>query len=880
MLRLAPWIRAPLLLFARPGVAFALLAAAFVASLPAAAAPLFLASARNAALSNQISQSCQWSSGAHVSADLAVSLPVPAGWQFTGNADLVRYRKDKLAGLAPPGLTAPVHSVWMTTGGAVDGKDLGPVNYMTRDGFAQHVKLQSGGTGPGVWLPDRFANQAGLKVGDQFTMVGYSRAVIGGPAEAARNATLPVAAIYTDLRQTPFDPYWCAHRVLYEGDPGQEFTNRPIAPLVLIDEPTFMSQAIDVSAPDVRHDADYALADPKIDVTSAAGLAAGVDRMRKELQRDPMTNSGLTFIGYMPQYVPRTDLVRRSLVPPVLAITSAGVSVGLLVVAAAALFWVQRRRRELTVLAAHGVGPVPLGAKALLEALPALVVGAAAGWWAAFVLVRGVGPSAVLTADARPRSMLAAAAALAAALAVVAVAAGMRSRSLTDVVSRHRRIRLFALPWELTLVAAGVLAWFRLDDSTEATSDGFGAVAQVPGRLLIVPILVIIGLAAFGGRLGTRWLRRRALRPGSRRPALFLAGRRLSREAAIAAMLAGATAVPIAFAAYGATVNGSVRATLQAEAGFMIGADVVVTLAEPAAVPPSLAGRTTEVLRVGSVLVGGIQTDILVIDPATFVRDAAWDDRPIGLSDDDAMRIVRDGGAVGARPLKTGEQKITYVGREYPAVPVTAVDGLMASQGSYPTMLMSRETAGDLVPRGTPQLWIRGDAAEIRQKLTDAGLPVSRISVARELYGDTVFEAVTYTFDYLAALSLLTGLITAVGLLLYLESRAPAHRRGYALLRRMRFRPGSHRTALAVELSAPLAAGLVGGTALAFAIVAVVSDEFEINRTLPPGTVVAIPYPVLAVTAAAVAVIALLAIGYAQRRVGRATPAEVLREVA
>jgi hypothetical protein len=118
-----------------------------------------------------------------------------------------------------------------------------------------------------------------------------------------------------------------------------------------------------------------------------------------------------------------------------------------------------------------------------------------------------------------------------------------------------------------------------------------------------------------------------------------------------------------------------------------------------------------------------------------------------------------------------------------------------------------------------------------------------------------------------------------VGLLLYLESRAPAHRRGYALLRRMRLRPRAHRTALAVELTTPLIAGLIGGVALAAGIVQVLADEFEINPVMPPGTVVAVPYTVIAVTAATVAVIALLAVGYAQRRVGRATPAEVLREV-
>jgi putative ABC transport system permease protein len=245
----------------------------------------------------------------------------------------------------------------------------------------------------------------------------------------------------------------------------------------------------------------------------------------------------------------------------------------------------------------------------------------------------------------------------------------------------------------------------------------------------------------------------------------------------------------------------------------------------------------------------------------------------------EVMGIVRDGGSVGAWPLRSGDQEITYLGRTIPPVAVRAVDALPASQGSYPTMLMSRDAAGDLLNRGTPQLWIRGDPAAIRSVLGNAGLPVTRITVARDLYADTVFEAVTYTFDYLAALSLLTGLITTVGLLLYLESRAPAHRRGYALLRRMRLRGGAHRLALAVELTSPLIAGLIGGIVLAGAIVEVLSSEFEINPVMPPGTVVAVPYVAVAVTAVAVAVIALLAVVYAQRRVGRATPAEVLREV-
>jgi hypothetical protein len=50
LLRIAPWRRAPGLLLRRPGVAVALIAAAFVATLPASAAAPFLSSARSAAV--------------------------------------------------------------------------------------------------------------------------------------------------------------------------------------------------------------------------------------------------------------------------------------------------------------------------------------------------------------------------------------------------------------------------------------------------------------------------------------------------------------------------------------------------------------------------------------------------------------------------------------------------------------------------------------------------------------------------------------------------------------------------------------------------------------------------------------------------------------
>jgi putative ABC transport system permease protein len=176
------------------------------------------------------------------------------------------------------------------------------------------------------------------------------------------------------------------------------------------------------------------------------------------------------------------------------------------------------------------------------------------------------------------------------------------------------------------------------------------------------------------------------------------------------------------------------------------------------------------------------------------------------------------------------------------------------------------------------QLWARGDPAQFVAAAQAADLPVKQILRSTDLYADSLWEPLTYTFDYLTALSLLTGVVTVVGLLLYLESQLPSYRRAYVLLRRMGMSAGSHRRSLLVELAVPLAAGLVGGLAVAAGLTVVLASDFEMNPAVPPDTVVAVPYLPLGLITAAVVALVFAATRYAQARVGRANPSEVLRE--
>jgi putative ABC transport system permease protein len=360
------------------------------------------------------------------------------------------------------------------------------------------------------------------------------------------------------------------------------------------------------------------------------------------------------------------------------------------------------------------------------------------------------------------------------------------------------------------------------------------------------------------------------------------------------AVLAGATSVPVALACYGATVTASVHTTIADEARLHVGSDVVLTLSQPVPVPASLAGQATEVLRLDGAMIGGVQTDLLAVDPDSFARAAYWDDRLDGASLSSLMDPIRGesaasfAGTSGAAPGRVvtaamtpaGDQQATWAGDAVLGGTVTVVStGILPAQRTgYPIALVPKDALGDDTQYAVPQLWVRGDPAAIVAAARAAHLPVKQVLSATDLYANTLWEPLTYTFDYLTALSLLTGVVTLVGLLLYLESQAPLHRRAYVLLRRMGLSAGSHRRAVLGELALPLVAGFLGGVAVAAGLTLALGWDFDMNPTIPPDTVIAVPYTPLAGIAVAVVLVAFVAAGYSQARIGRADPSEVLRD--
>ncbi|HKD97122.1 MAG TPA: FtsX-like permease family protein, partial [Micromonosporaceae bacterium] len=583
-------------------------------------------------------------------------------------------------------------------------------------------------------------------------------------------------------------------------------------------------------------------------------------------------------------FITRAKFTGSATIPGIAPITLAGVLIGLLMVAAAAVFWVLRRSRELTILSARGIGAGALGLKAVIEALPALVIGAAGGWAVAVTLVRAAGPTPLITGDAPRTAAYLAAATLVAGALVVGVTAALRCRSLADVHRRHGP-RVLRRPWELLLLAGAPVAWHFMSSATAIQDNVAGVVVHVPARLLVVPLMVIIGAAAFAGRLTVVWLRRRTRNASPRSSALYIGLQRIAREAAIVVLLAGATAAPIALAAYGGTVTRSVGASVDAEAEMHVGSDVVVNVPKGTQIPASLAGQATLVSRINGLILNGVQTDILSVDPETFAQGAYWDAQINGETMNQMIAALRRPTtaaepypAIGSAGTPTGQQTVAYVNLPPVSYDVNDVPVLPAAQGGYPVMIVSAASFSPDYPAVFHQIWVRGDPVKIRAELVKANVPITRISSSDDLFVDTLYDPLTFTFEYLTALSLLGGLVTMVGLLLYLEARTPRHRRSYVMFRRMGLRARTHRAALLIELGIPLTAGLIGGLALAAALAKALSSNFDVDVALPPGTILSVPVTVVAGIAIAVLVLATGAASYAQARIGRANPSEVLRD--
>ena len=883
-----PWTRAVRLLWRRPSVVVALAGTATILGITAATTPLFVASAGNAALHHQLDNTCAYTDGGYIRAQIPASVPRaqrPSYIDHRRNAVLTA-----AAGLHHHQPLLVSEHVRLDARRSNGEKLLQTL--LTRDGALQHVTVVARWRDDGVWLSDTAVAELGLRPGSRFTVVNDlpDQQGVLRPVELA----LPIAGVYRDLAKAPVAPFWCSLRpVIYPPSIGSDVPTPSVALLAPEQFRTIVSR---LSPDNVTQQFELPLATEGLTAAAAHQTAREIMRWRQAVEASPWfdpVGSVRASGGDLGHLVERADLVRGSLRSTVGPVTVAGVLVALLLVGAAGSFWAERRREEVALLVARGVGPLALTAKALLEMAPALVLGAAAGWGAAIALVRSLGPSPLMGGHSIVLSGAAVGGSLALGLILLGLVAGSRFRAESEARRGHRGSRLVLVPWELGVLAgAGVLLTKLVRGGAAVGADGgsVGAVSQIDPLLIAFPLLLLAGGVALGlralavalprlGRGGEQWS-----------PARYLAARRVAAARGVALLLTAAAALPVGVLVYSASMTATVEETVDAKIHVFTGSDVVAQVVTPG-VPTVLADHATAVERLDQVSLDGFEVDLLGVDPATFAQGAYWNGHFAHSSLDALARRLGPTGSDGVTPvLLSGRGAVGSIAElEFPGFKagetrqlrvrfVGVAKHLPGEANGRPVVLVDRKLLMSQTDSLFHQVWVRGDADRAVRDLAASGAPVVYVQRARDVLDSSSYLPVSYAFELLRALAVLTGAIGAGGLLLYLETRTRSRRVAYALARRMGLSRRGHLRSLLLEIGGLLAVGLVLGGALAVASSVGAYRRLDLDPFVPPAPLLVVPATPIALVVLGTALLGGLACLAAQRSADRATPSEVLRE--
>lgn len=881
---LAPWRRAPLLLLRRGSVLAAVLGAAAVLAASASATPLFLSSVGSAALHRQLEKGCLDDSVPYMSAGRFGS----NGGGFTLDDGSVSAVESQVRG-AVRGVPHVRPTVETMVASQLVGLGTGRVEpfderLVSRTGFLDHVHLLERAGGSGIYLTDGAARYlGGVHAGDRVTL-----------SLEDRKARVRVAGIYHNLANEDPVQYWCPEQsLIYPPGYGALYTPPMI---ILADHDAFRSLQRTL-----RNRTVLAFELPPTSYDLTVEQAREIDTAVREqvapllggtLQGQVFFGDAVTLRPNLGHLIDRSVGTSRAVQDAVGPAAVAGALVALLLVGAAGSYWADRRRQEVRLLAARGVGPAALGLKAALEMGPPAIAGGAAGLVVAYLLVESVGPSGALGAGALRFAVIVAALAVLAGIVLLGAAAAMRARRVDDVArGRGRPGRALArIPWELAALAAAAWAVHRLA-SAGATHRDVAGIAHVDLLAIAFPLLFLAGAVGLAGRIAYLVLRALRRRGQGGPPAWYLAGRRLAAAPHVALVMLVAAALPIGALVYSSTVTHSVSATLRAKVSTFAGSDVTAELLARQPVPPALAGRATTIARSDDEslgpFVGGLPVDVMGVDRATFAKGAFWVD---GLGGGRSLSGLLASLAPGPRgaPLPAllvgvpdwAPSTLTQSdrgARKQVQLRVTARLAAFPGLHGRPLIVVDRAALERLTHDIGYAIWLKGDPTRVLAALRAGGVDPLYVVDRDAVLDASSFLALTWTFGFLEVIAVLTGCIAIGGLLLYLESRTRSRVTSYVLARRMGLRRRAHFGSLTAELGLLLGAGLVIGAGLALLAAWVVHGRLDVAPTLQPRPLMPVPVAAVGTVAAAVAAVAVLGALGAQLSADRVRPAEVMR---
>jgi putative ABC transport system permease protein len=888
------WRKSPLALFHFPGLLAAVAAGSFLLALAATSTPLFISAASSAALNDELEDTTRYGAGASVAQNGFAYHPELRGLEppLMANAEVLRSELSNEPLLAAPVFTLTGAAVTPTRGAESATVDVLP---LARTGALDHIEKVAGESGNGFWIADTIAEAIGIRPGDEITLDYDQR----------HTAEVRIAGTYRPLYTVPRTPYWRS----LDGD------IYPRSPAARIPPPTFLIGGADDVAALARElgqamsaRAEWPLSTTDPTLEEAEGLARRFARFSHDIS-DPTTPAGRALVCARCSTFRQPELVYDSLLPlaiseagrtvttlrgPADLLATAGILVALAVVAAAGAFAMARRRVEARLLFARGASPFALGARAALESLLPVVIGAVAGLGAAVLIVALVGPEGGL--ERRGIATAAAFAALivpTAAIVIAVVSAFSFARHSETATARVRRLARF--PWELVVLALG--AYFL----QQLRSGGafIGDVAEGTGRpslaLLLFPLCFIAGFASLATRLLTqplRWLRARAERWPD--PA-YLSIARLAGARRLALLLVSASALSLGIFVYAQSLVHSFERAVEVKSLVFVGSDVAGVVGNDSDTPDAFPYPITKVSHaISGGELGGLQVDLLAIDPDTFAGAAYWEpdwaSRSLGNIVDELK--ARDGErlpVIVAGPSSADTQTLDLGSG---SIPINVVE----RPNVFPGMFLRRplviadakaldrfaEAAGAHNPFDDPgtetTFWVKGETHAAARALQTQARPYTMLTAEEARHTPTV-RAVTNTFAFLKALGLGAGCLAAVGLVLYLQVRQRSRVVSYTLSRRMGLSDRRHLASLLLELGALLVSSLAIGAALGLLAARFVVADVDPRPRVPPTPLFAAPWPLLAAALAALVAAAIAGSTLANRFARRASAAEVMRVV-
>jgi putative ABC transport system permease protein len=862
-----------MLLVRSPGVLGAVAGAGFLLTLAVASRPVFLGSAGAAAVESDIRDGCRYEIGMRVVAGRIRAVAQP------DEASIARIapRTAQLAAATRGDGVQPV--ITTVFGGNAElqtpqgERGQGVVQLFSRNGAFNHVHVRSRAPDAeaGIWVPDTTAALLHVTAGDTMN-VAMGDVVV--PAK--------VGAVFDDLTYVERPKFWCSLHRQFE-----PLGSNPLPPVAVARQDVLVDlmQRTGRIPPNVWWEVPPA---DGLSVPRAEALADRLDPIFDDFQNNgPFADrfnfdDGLNVHMALGATLDHAHLVMRQVRTTADTVGAASTAIALVAVAAAGFFWVDRRRAEVALLLAKGVGPGALALKGALESVLPLALGSMAGIGTAIAAVHSFGPSDAFDNLAAAEGARLALAAAVVGLVLLGGAAGIRvSRAEQRMagVPHHRRgiTPVVVAALAVTAIVSAVLIEHRA-----------GAGLQSVGLIVVVfPLLVLVGgggLIAVAGH----WLLPRTRRMAGRWPtAPYLAVRRVATAGPLALALTAGSVLSVGILLYASVVAESARATVTAKAGIGVGSDMAVFMPseDVPTLPADIERRSTPILRTLASYEEDSRIDVLALDTRTFPRAALYDRTFAGGTSLGSLLKKLDGPTRGAVPVIVADaadvpDRFTadIGGIEVPVRVVARATAFPGMSGEQPLLVAKESALRGHGVRGNRQIWVKGSTQSVLAQLDRAHVPVVTTTEAKFNEAASSLLPLATSLGYFKALGLLGGTVTLCGAVFYLASRERARRLAGVMAKGMGLTRNASRAALALELGGLLLLGLALGGGLSSWAAKVTFPHLDPSPGTPPPLIFRWDLAALAwtalVTVAAAGALALLS----ERATSRRLAAEVVRD--